>query len=77
MGSLGVQRYLSNLTTNQKVAGSSPAERAPKSPKFAGKSWSTKQAPAKVTMEMDLLGLRGYIDQLVGEMVTCCAIRVV
>jgi hypothetical protein len=31
-GSLEAQRHLHELTTNQKVAGSSPAERAPKSP---------------------------------------------
>jgi hypothetical protein len=31
-GSLEAQRHLRNLTTNQKVAGSSPAERTPESP---------------------------------------------
>ena len=35
-GSLGDYGRLRNLTTNQKVAGSSPAERAPLIPVFAG-----------------------------------------
>jgi hypothetical protein len=33
---LGARRPLHELTTNQKVAGSSPAERAKESPAFAG-----------------------------------------
>jgi hypothetical protein len=35
-GSLGDYGRLRNLTTNQKVADSSPAERAPLTPLFAG-----------------------------------------
>src|SRR5215212_1382208 len=37
--------HLSNRTTNQKVAGSSPAERAPEIPRFAGKTWSSDKGP--------------------------------
>jgi hypothetical protein len=35
-GSLGADGYLRHLTTNQKAAGSSPAERTLKSPAKAG-----------------------------------------
>jgi hypothetical protein len=33
------------MTTNQKVAGSSPAERATEIPRFAGKTWSQNKGP--------------------------------
>ena len=68
-GSLGDYGYLHNLTTNQKVAGSSPAERAPKSPAnrevLAGPE--TPNLKQSGGFDRNLTAIEGYLSRLLNR----------